>query len=307
MGEVKFGDVDKKSLIKNFNEALEDEDFNTLVNSIDLEGEDLMKYTSKLEECVCEIKNCKSCPGLNVCKNKVQGFMYYPHVQGKHLIFDRVACDYMSKVIKDEENACTYYEMPDALKHASMGDIDTSDAKRVNTIKWLKNFYDTYMDNPHQKGLYLNGSFGSGKTYLVCAMLNELAKKGVDIIVVYYPELLRSLKETFNLKENNMESNFGARMNALKKVSILFIDDIGAEVVTPWGRDEILGTILQYRMDASLPTFFTSNLDIKALEEHLSSTKGEVDKVKARRLIERIKQLTCEVELVSKNRREQNL
>lgn len=303
MAQVNFGEFDEKALIKNFNDALEDEDFNGLVNTIDLDGKDLMKYTTKLQSSVEEINNCKNCKGLEYCKNKLKGYVYYPHVQGKHLIFDNVACNYMNESL-NEETRCTYYEMPEALKRASMGEIDTSDAKRVKTIKWLKNFYDTYKENPHQKGLYLNGSFGSGKTYLVCAMLNELSKKGVDIIVVYYPELLRSLKETFNLKENNMESNFGARMNALKKASILFIDDIGAEVVTPWGRDEILGTILQYRMDASLPTFFTSNLDINALEEHLSSTKGEVDKVKARRLIERIKQLTEEVELVSKNRRE---
>ena len=143
----------------------------------------------------------------------------------------------------------------------------------------------------------MHGSFGSGKTYLICAMLNELSKKKVDITIVYYPELLRSLKESFD------KDDFGSRMSSLKRVSILFIDDIGAESVTPWARDEILGTILQYRMDANLPTFFSSNLSIAELEEHLSNTKNGVDKVKARRIIERVKQLTDDLELVSKNRR----
>ena len=92
-------------------------------------------------------------------------------------------------------------------------------------------------------------------------------------------------------------------MDELKKCDLLLIDDIGAESVTSWSRDEILSTILQYRMDEKLPTFFTSNLTIDELEAHLSETKESIDKVKARRIIERIKQLTDDIEIISVNRR----
>ena len=64
-----------------------------------------------------------------------------------------------------------------------------------------------------------------------------------------------------------------------------------------------MGPILQYRMDEKLPTFFTSNLTIDELETHLSETKDSIDKVKARRIIERIKQLTDDIEIISVNRR----
>ena len=56
-------------------------------------------------------------------------------------------------------------------------------------------------------------------------------------------------------------------------------------------------------MEEGLPTFFTSNLTLEELEENLSLTTSGSDKVKARRIIERIKQLTKQMELVSKNRR----
>ena len=49
--------------------------------------------------------------------------------------------------------------------------------------------------------------------------------------------------------------------------------------------------------------FFTSNLDINELEKHLSCSKDNVDNVKARRIIERIKQLTIDMPLISVNRR----
>ena len=57
-------------------------------------------------------------------------------------------------------------------------------------------------------------------------------------------------------------------------------------------------------MDSHLATFFTSNLTLEELETSLSMTNTGVDKVKARRIIERIKQLTETLELVSKNRRD---
>ena len=56
-------------------------------------------------------------------------------------------------------------------------------------------------------------------------------------------------------------------------------------------------------MQSHLPTFFTSNLSLDELETALAITTSNADKVKARRIIERIKQLTVTIELVSENRR----
>ena len=92
-------------------------------------------------------------------------------------------------------------------------------------------------------------------------------------------------------------------MNKVMKAPVLLIDDIGAENTTAWSRDEILCPILQYRMDEGLKTFFTSNLTLEELEIHLSITKDGADIVKAKRIIERIKQLTTDSEMESKNLR----
>ncbi len=52
-----------------------------------------------------------------------------------------------------------------------------------------------------------------------------------------------------------------------------------------------------------MPTFFTSNLNKDELISHLAYTKNGVDMVKAKRIIERINQLTTDMELISENRR----
>ena len=131
---------------------------------------------------------------------------------------------------------------------------------------------------------------------MISALFNELAKRDVKSAIVYFPEFLRTLKSSFS---NGYEEKF----DYIKKAPLLLLDDIGAEAVTSWGRDEILGTILQYRMEEDLPTFFTSNLNLTELEEHLSNTKEKTEKLKARRIIERIKYLCNEMELISVDRR----
>ena len=153
------------------------------------------------------------------------------------------------------------------------------------------------MNNEPVKGLYLSGSFGSGKSYLLSALLNELSNKGFKTVNVYYPSLLKRLKSSFN------EYNYDDVLDEIMSSDVLLIDDIGAENNTLWSRDEVLGTILQYRMDNELTTFFTSNYTIEELEKFLSETTKGNDDIKARRIIERIKFLTLEDKLISENKR----
>ena len=286
-----------KDLKKNYIEACKDPAFVKLVTKIKLKEEDAMKYTSRLERCVSELNNCKNCKGLKECKNSSNGYVLYPRVDENLVQFDAIACKYMQEELKLDEMSSKMYYQPVSIKRASMKDIDKTDKKRLDAIKWIVKFYKDYSKDNNIKGLYLHGSFGSGKTYILAALFNEIAKTGKKCIIGYYPEMLRKLKESFG-------SSFEYEMNELKTCDLLLFDDIGAESVTNWSRDEILTTILQYRMDEKLPTFFTSNLTIDELENHLSETKDSIDKVKARRIIERIKQLTDDIEMISVNRRQ---
>ena len=286
------------TLKRDYIASLKDKKFAALVNKFKLTDEVGMKYTSKLEHTIENLKNCENCKCLNECKNEVNGCVYYPEKNDDKLDFNYVACKYKNKYIEENKiNKSFTLGISNEIKNASMSEIDINDKKRVELIKWLKNFYDEYPNT--KKGLYLHGSFGSGKTYLVAALLNELAKKNYKTVIMYYPEMLSRLKSTFD----NSNESYNEIFDKIKTCDILLIDDIGAETVTNWSRDEILGTILQYRMEHELSTFLTSNLTIEELETHLSLVKNNMDKVKARRIIERIKQLTNDIELISVNRR----
>ena len=293
-----YGSVDQKLLDHSFWDACSDRDFKKYVSLLEMDEDTLKKYTSHLLDAFNEKKNCSTCNSLDTCKNNVKGYYYEAIKDNKILTFSYTACDKMQEKIKDDEykNNIELFDMPKDIENATLKDIYKDDKARLPILKYFKEFKSHYKDEEKPKGLYLNGSFGSGKTYLIAALFNELAKKGNKCALIYYPEFLRSLKASFS-------TDYADRFDYIKRVDLLLLDDIGAENCSSWSRDEVLGPILQYRMEEHLSTFFTSNLTLEELENALAVTNNAADKVKARRIIERIKQLTITLELISKNRR----
>lgn len=271
-----------------------DATFKKLCNRLKCSDELLMRYTSKLETCVDELKKCSKCKGLSYCQNEVEGHIYYPIVKKENLEFVYKPCKYFKE--NKITNSTKFFETPKTLMNASLSDL-ILEKERNSILKYIKDFLKKKMNNEPVKGLYLSGSFGSGKSYLLSALLNELSNKGFKTVNVYYPSLLKRLKSSFN------EYNYDDVLDEIMSSDVLLIDDIGAENNTLWSRDEVLGTILQYRMDNELTTFFTSNYTIEELEKFLSETTKGNDDIKARRIIERIKFLTLEDKLISENKR----
>jgi len=274
--------------------ASKDETFTKLCNRLKLSEEELMNYTSKLDVTACELKNCSKCKGLDKCKNEIKGHVYYPIERNNQLEFLYKPCKYYKN--NKKPNNTIFFETPKTLETASLSDLITEKERNI-ILKYIKDFLKKKINNEPSKGLYLSGSFGSGKSYILSALLNELSNKGFTCVNVHYPRLLQRLKSSFN------EFNYDEVMDEIMSCDVLLIDDIGAENNTPWSRDEVLGTILQYRMDNDLTTFFTSNFTIEELESILSETSKGVDEIKSRRIIERIKYLTIEEKLISKNKR----
>lgn len=290
----------KKLLKDNFIKALKDEDFVNVVNELNVSDDIKSMYTSHLMDIAKKMKICNKCKGLNTCPLDVPGIREYAYVNDNIIEFAYHDCPFKDEY--DKETAYLkniyLYKMPNYIKDASFKNIYKDDSNRLEAIKYLKKYYDNF-GKEKQKGLYLYGNFGCGKTYLIAALFNELAKKGIKSTIIYFPKFLTSLKASFNDPDNNFQD----KLYYIIESPLLLIDDIGAENISNWSRDEVLGVILQYRMEENLPTFFTSNLSISELELHLSISVKADDKVKARRIIERIKYLADDMKMVSVNRR----
>ena len=301
MQKMKIDKPNEDLLESNFIKALKDSDFVRVVNELDVDDKIKYRYTSSLMDVANSLKTCSKCKGLSFCPYEITGLVKYAYVDDNIIKFAYKKCAYREKNDLDNDYQKNVFanKIPEEIKEASFKGIYKDDSNRLEAIKEIKKFYDEYKKGNNPKGLYLNGNFGCGKTYLIAALFNELAKCGYQSVITYFPEFLRSLKANFDDSEV-----YNYQFDRVKYAPLLLIDDIGAENLTDWARDEVLQTILQYRMEEKLPTFFTSNLTISELENHLSLTKSSDNKVKAGRIIQRVKFLSKDLTMISANRRE---
>jgi len=261
---------------------------------------ELPSFATTLDEYASGKKKCVGCIGIDNCSQPIKGHFptVTPHLGRASLTY--APCEYYKsrQHLAHIEN----FHMPKSMEHASFKTLYADVIERKMLISHAADFVQNYKVGDFKKGLFLHGSMGSGKTYAICAIANELAKKGIGCAIVYFPELIAGIKASFNGDNNENDMT----VEKLKDVPILMLDDIGSESVTSWMRDEVLGRILNHRMMHELPTFFTSNFNFEQLQTHYAqTTRNEYEPVKAARILERIKALAISVELVGRNYRDE--
>lgn len=184
-----------------------------------------------------------------------------------------------------------FYDSEVYIQDATLSGFDCFNDERVRAFEVAQNFLNNYKIKQYEQGIYIHGSYGTGKSYLLSAIAQDLADKGITVLFVYMPDLTRSLKQGMN------EGNLEERINRLKQADVLMMDDFGGENITAWFRDEILIPVLQYRLSAKLPVFMSSNYTHTQILDMMTLTKDESGRSKAGRLIQRLKDLMVYIKL----------
>ncbi len=177
--------------------------------------------------------------------------------------------------------------------------LSKSKEKGILATEIIKNCKNI-LDGQGKKGVYIYGPTGMGKTYLMGCIYNYLKEQGKEPTILYYPEFIRKIKSKIS------SNNYDQYIDLVRADEILIIDDIGAENITEFIRDEVLGPIINYREAENLPTFFSSNLSLDDLATLLANSRNSVDQTKALRIIQRIKSLSTVYFLNGDNEREYN-
>lgn len=265
----------------------------------ELTNQDINRQLMKLYEYATQNKDCNNCP--TGCQNNIlAGYKPRMTIVGKEVQLTYEKCKYTIQKENQQKKSSLIKSlyMPKDILGASLSELDHKDPDRHDAIREVVHYVNQLKEDRPKKGLYFYGPFGVGKTYFLGAIANELADKNIASMLIYMPEFVREIKSSFK------DDSLNEKIDQFKKIPVLMIDDIGAESISAWFRDEVLGSILQYRMMEGLPVFFSSNYNLDQLEKHLAvSTKGDVEELKAGRIIERIRQLSTPVAIFAENRR----
>ncbi|KRL99836.1 primosomal protein DnaI [Liquorilactobacillus satsumensis] len=265
-------------------------------NQTELSKEDLVRSASKVYEFVTIKKKLANGEEVPVPGYRPQLILNNHLIEVAYVPSEQLLLARKQQAVRARVRSLN---MPKSVKAAQLSDYDLEGREEVAAA--AGNFIEQYIAQPQTfiPGMYLEGSFGVGKTFLLGAIANGLAEEGYQSTLLHFPSFAVELK--------NAISGGGtlAMIESVKKAPILMLDDLGADQLSSWLRDDVLGVILQYRMQEELSTFFSSNLSMKELQEQYLTinNRGEAEPLKARRIMERIRFLAREYTVIGRNRR----
>ena len=236
---------------------------------------------------------CQGCQSLQNCRKDNQGMKKNLVYRDGEVILELESCLY-GKALERRRLLLEKFVITNVNDDILLTDLTSLEiVKKANSLS--PNGQNTlghilkYLQEPNDKGLFLHGEMGTDKTTLLAGLMNSLAKKGKEIGFIHFPTYLIDLKASFSTGDTEYA------MERLMKVDYLLLDGIGEENVTVWSRDEILLTILSYRLLNHLPTFFTSMYGYKDLKKVYTIKKG--DEIRANTIISKLKALSIEIML----------
>lgn len=233
-----------------------------------------------------EIVGSYECPECKTTVNIVKSVR-----NGKELISKMcLECD-NRKLKKECEDLLANKDLRKAQSLFNVFSIVTSDVTEANfenydpknedqrkakngAIWYAKNFPN--LDKDFHSMLF-QGSYGLGKSHLAHAISNQVKDKGKTSIFINVPELLNMIRGTFNRNSKFTENEL---LDAISKVELLVLDDIGAEYVKndsdgteSWATDKLF-QIINSRV--AKPTIYTTNYNSGDLAKKYGKHGGRI-------------------------------
>lgn len=130
------------------------------------------------------------------------------------------------------------------------------------------NYFASCLANAESKGIFLQGRKSIGKSTMLGYLIGTLANKGYKCGFLNWPTFISENRSNFE--------NLHLRLEVMKNLDYLVIDDLGNEYISDYVRDSILFPIINYRKQNKLKTFYTSKYTLKELETLYSSDKSPI-------------------------------
>jgi DNA replication protein DnaC len=179
-------------------------------------------------------------------------------------------------------NATDYRNPTDDTGHPELSSLDlmasktfgsfedrTSEGLRPDEIKSLQKALKAahgYAEKP-RGWLVFMGGYGSGKTHLAAAIANYRAGLGDPPLFIMVPDLLDHLRATFSPTSNVA---FDRRFDDIRTASLLVLDDLGTQSMTPWVREKLY-QLFNYRYNRELPTVITTADSLDEMDARIRS------------------------------------
>lgn len=124
--------------------------------------------------------------------------------------------------------------------------------------KIARNYVDKFsLMKEKNQGLLFYGSVGTGKSFTSACIANALLNRGTTVVMTSFVKLLQDIQ-----MDKEQEDRY---MRIMETVSLLIIDDLGAERNTPYALEKVYN-VIDTRVRSNLPMILTTNLSMDQMQ-----------------------------------------
>lgn len=221
---------------------------------------------------------CRGCDGRK-CRQTTRGMVPVIDDYGGRAYEGVRICRYEKNRRQQEkiDRLMRSAKVPAAYAADTFADYNLTDENEaaVKAAKWVISQND--------RGIFIEGPRGTGKTKLAAIIANEKAKAGQPVLFSSVPDLLADIRATFG------GGRTGETLRTVREAPCLILDDLGAERMTEWVGEQLFA-IINYRYNERLQTIVTTNYKSGELMERMTLTTktGQADDMQGQRIMSRI-------------------
>jgi primosomal protein DnaI len=246
-------------------------------------------------------KKCEGCTGYQSCpkNDDVKGHVFSIGIVDGMIIEQVNSCHfYRQHMEKELENRLWVFSgLNDGHRRMTFENFPR-EQKKLNKELCRRAWYfaQNYVPGADMKGLYIYGAYGTAKTHLACAMLNQLIARRLKVLYVQAERTFAALSDLYFREHRDGLPTRSEILDKYISADVLVIDELGHENVNDasiWA----LYTILNGREPQRKPVIITSNFSPMDLaERYLERAAGETSR-RAEALISRLYWLTDDYEM----------
>ena len=141
-------------------------------------------------------------------------------------------------------------------KNASLAKWLADDKHHAIVNNWIYNL---------NYSILVEGSPGTGKTFMLASVLNYLDEKKLEIFYITQRKLIKFIQD--GISEDQSQYYL---LNKIAYKNILLFDDLGSSANTEWQKEIIL-ELIDIRYSKKLPTIYTTNLNNQQIKDELGN------------------------------------
>ena len=189
------------------------------------------------------------------------------------------------------ENEIASARIPSQFIESTLDNFEIPSTRLASAQQKALNYIKNY-SSQNNKGLFIYGPTGVGKTHLAAGILRSLIEKGFDGVFYNIVDLLDTIKATYDPNNSYSDKN---RLEMELNRQIFVLDDFGVQKTSSWVSDRLYALINRRYQDCKT-LLITSNIKMVNLGTQVDT-----------RLFSRIVSMCDEIEISGDDYRQRHV